>query len=150
MKSFMCAGKFAACAAVAMIFSASQASAQSPQGVPRDKLQKPGLSRAVNQQVTPRGQQPNVIKQVAGQQGEHPLIPAIKRAKAALANIDANVKDYTCTMVKRERVNGTLLEPEYMFTRFATSRSARTCTSSARKARRARKLCTLPERTTAS
>ncbi len=55
--------------------------------------------------------------QLRAQTPEHPLVPAIKRAKSALANIDANIKDYTCTLVKRERVDGTLLEPEYMFTK---------------------------------
>ncbi len=117
MKSFMYVGKLSASLAVAMFLSAAPLNAQSPQGVPRDKLQQPVYRVPFNQQVNPRGQQPSVVRQVAGEAAEHPLVPAIKKAKSALANIDANIKDYTCTLVKRERVNGTLLEPEYMFTK---------------------------------
>jgi hypothetical protein len=44
---------------------------------------------------------------------EHPLIPALEMAKRTLANIDANVKDYSATIVKRERIDGKLGDPEY-------------------------------------
>ena len=44
----------------------------------------------------------------------HPLDPALAKAKASLQHIKANVKDYTCTMVKRERINGDLGEQEFM------------------------------------
>jgi uncharacterized protein DUF1571 len=46
---------------------------------------------------------------------EHPLMPAYRMALAVKANIDQNVKDYTCTMIKRERVDGKLSDPAYMF-----------------------------------
>lgn len=46
---------------------------------------------------------------------EHPLVPAIKAAKSGLASIEANIKDYSCTMVKRESVNGTLGERQFIF-----------------------------------
>jgi hypothetical protein len=46
---------------------------------------------------------------------EHPLMPAIRMAFAAKANIDQNIHDYTCTMIKRERVDGKLTDPNYMF-----------------------------------
>ncbi len=36
-------------------------------------------------------------------------------AEAAMANIKANVKDYTATLVKRERIDGKLNDPESMF-----------------------------------
>jgi len=55
--------------------------------------------------------------QLPAQEAQHPLIPAIQRAKAALKNIDANIADYSCTLVKRERVDGKLIGPEYMFTK---------------------------------
>ena len=44
----------------------------------------------------------------------HPLDNAISIAEEGLANIRANVIDYTALMVKRERVNGTLGDVEYM------------------------------------
>jgi len=53
--------------------------------------------------------------EAAAQQGQHPLEPALQMAFAALTNIRNNVKDYSCTMVKRERVNGKLGEQEFMF-----------------------------------
>ena len=50
-----------------------------------------------------------------GQLTGHPLEPALDRAYKALRQIEREVKDYTCTLVKRERVDGKLTEPEYMF-----------------------------------
>ena len=47
--------------------------------------------------------------------GEHPLEPALQLAAKGLASIQANIKDYTCTMVKRERIDGKLGEHQYMF-----------------------------------
>jgi hypothetical protein len=46
--------------------------------------------------------------------GEHPLMPALRWAYNGAANIE-KVGDYSATLVKRERINGTLLEHEYMF-----------------------------------
>jgi uncharacterized protein DUF1571 len=46
---------------------------------------------------------------------EHPLVPALKMAEACLKNLQTNVKDYTCTLVKRERIGDKLGEQEFMF-----------------------------------
>ena len=46
----------------------------------------------------------------------HPLDPALQVAREGLANIHANVRDYSCTLVKQERINGVLNEPEYIYT----------------------------------
>ena len=46
---------------------------------------------------------------------EHPLMPALRIANDSLAHLEKNVRDYSCTMVKRERVDGKLGEPEYIF-----------------------------------
>lgn len=46
---------------------------------------------------------------------EHPLDPAIERAREGLAFIQSNVKDYTATVIKRERIGGKLKEHQYMF-----------------------------------
>ena len=45
---------------------------------------------------------------------EHSLDPAIRLAKKALAEMES-IKDYSATMVKRERVDGKLLEHEYAY-----------------------------------
>ena len=71
---------------------------------------------APNQNLSPAGNdttRPPVDPLPA--QPQHPLAPAIQIARAALENIQTNVKDYTATLVKRERVNGKLNEPESMF-----------------------------------
>lgn len=48
-------------------------------------------------------------------QDTHPLDPAIRLAKHGLTNIRANIRDYTTTMVKRERVEGELTDVEFIF-----------------------------------
>jgi outer membrane lipoprotein-sorting protein len=45
---------------------------------------------------------------------EHSLDPAIRLAKKALSEMES-IKDYSATMVKRERVDGKLLEHEYAY-----------------------------------
>ncbi|MFM9194263.1 MAG: DUF1571 domain-containing protein [Planctomycetia bacterium] len=51
----------------------------------------------------------------AAAQGAHPLQPALDLAQQGLAKINANIRDYSCTIVKRERIDGKLGEHEYMF-----------------------------------
>jgi len=46
--------------------------------------------------------------------GEHPLDPALKMAREALALIQTTIDDYSCTIVKRERIKGALGDHEYM------------------------------------
>ena len=48
-------------------------------------------------------------------QSEHPLEPALALAAKGLNNLRANIKDYSCTVVKRERIGGELKPHEYMF-----------------------------------
>jgi outer membrane lipoprotein-sorting protein len=46
---------------------------------------------------------------------EHPLEPALRMAHSAIKNINANIKDYSAVMVKRENVGGRLNEQEFMY-----------------------------------
>jgi hypothetical protein len=46
---------------------------------------------------------------------EHPLAGAIRMAQSSLETIRTRIPDYTCTMIKRERIGGELTEPEYMY-----------------------------------
>jgi hypothetical protein len=46
---------------------------------------------------------------------QHPLVPALEMALKTKAVMDATLKDYSATVVKRERINGELGEPEYAF-----------------------------------
>ncbi len=47
--------------------------------------------------------------------GEHPLMPVLRALKASQEEIDRNVRDYSCTLVKRERVNGELGDSQHIF-----------------------------------
>ena len=49
------------------------------------------------------------------QPGEHPLDRALRIAMDGLDHVRKNVADYTCTMIKRERISGVLGEYEYMY-----------------------------------
>ena len=44
----------------------------------------------------------------------HPLDPAIQLAHQSLRHSQANIKDYTAILIKREQIDGTLCEYEYM------------------------------------
>jgi Protein of unknown function (DUF1571) len=48
------------------------------------------------------------------QPGEHPLAPVIRVLTEVQANIDQNVRDYTCTLIKREALDGELGEPQHI------------------------------------
>jgi hypothetical protein len=47
--------------------------------------------------------------------GSHPLQPALELAQRGLGELRSKIKDYTCTVVKRERIDGKLGDHEYMF-----------------------------------
>src|SRR4051794_28241487 len=57
-------------------------------------------------------QQPEAVAQP-----QHPLVPALQVAYASLNNIKANIRDYSCTMTKRERIDGKLNDMEFMHLR---------------------------------
>ena len=48
------------------------------------------------------------------QPGEHSLAPVIRVLTEVQANIDQNVRDYTCTLIKREALDGALGEPQHI------------------------------------
>jgi len=47
----------------------------------------------------------------------HPLAPALNLARQRIAHIREHVRDFTCLLVKRERINGQLRDYEYLATR---------------------------------
>lgn len=51
------------------------------------------------------------------QPGEHPLAPTIRMAKHFLKGIEENIDDYSCRLVKRERINGVLGERQFIFSK---------------------------------
>lgn len=47
--------------------------------------------------------------------GEHPLMPALRIAQDGLAHLDQNIKDYSCMLIKQERIDGTLQDTEVAY-----------------------------------
>ncbi|HEX4131245.1 MAG TPA: DUF1571 domain-containing protein [Pirellulales bacterium] len=62
----------------------------------------------------PAGEAEQLAMTLAPVAGEHPLAPAMRWAKGQVTIID-KIDDYSATLVKRERIDGTLGEHEYMF-----------------------------------
>ncbi|MCC7473945.1 MAG: DUF1571 domain-containing protein [Pirellulales bacterium] len=52
---------------------------------------------------------------LAQKSGEHPLAPVLRTLKLSQEVIDHNVRDYSCNLVKQERVDGELLEQQKIF-----------------------------------
>lgn len=46
---------------------------------------------------------------------EHPLTPLLRFAEARLRSMDNEIRDYTCALVKRERIDGRLRDYEHIF-----------------------------------
>jgi hypothetical protein len=47
--------------------------------------------------------------------GEHPLAPVNRVLKASLDEMDGNLRDYSCTFIKQERIDGELGEAQHIF-----------------------------------
>lgn len=85
--------------ALVSMFSVSAAQAgEAPQG--RDGLKEPLFRIARLEKPDPNA---------------HPLDQALALARYGRDKISATIHDYTCTLVKRERVGGELLDYEYIF-----------------------------------
>jgi hypothetical protein len=83
------------------------------------QLQEPvyRVSNAATATATPTGQSvPSEAEwfDLEPREGEHPLAPSHRLAQRVLKHIDAEIRDYSCLFVKRERVDGTLSELNYI------------------------------------
>ncbi len=74
--------------------------------------QVPGQNNQLHNPVHRMATAPSHHAQAAAQ---HPLDPALARASSSLASIQRNMRDYRCTMIKRERIDGVLNDTQYMF-----------------------------------
>ena len=86
---------FLACCLLPTLWDQPGAWAQSPGGA--------GVQPA-KPAIGPEGAQPN----------EHPLMPVLRWGQKGI-KIAEQIQDYSATMVKRERIDGKIGEPEYMF-----------------------------------
>jgi hypothetical protein len=64
---------------------------------------------------TPGAKSKRPAAQQAVPDKDHPLLPAIAMAKTGLAHINKDIKDYSCILVKQERVDGELLPKQYIY-----------------------------------
>ena len=95
----------AAAACVAALFWPMLAGGQEPRRS-RVQLREP-VHRIAKARVEPKGNIPG---------NSHPLDLALRVARKTLERIQTQVTDYSCTLVKRERIRGQLMNPEYMYT----------------------------------
>ncbi len=65
-----------------------------------------------------------VAKATSPKPQAHPLDPALDLARDGLRRMQTTVEDYTCTLVKRERIKGKLLDYEYIFVKIRNRRVA--------------------------
>ncbi len=89
---------------LAMAFAWSTACAQSP---PSDDA---GLRMAERSNPLP----PPRLGLTPARPDEHPLMPALRWAQSGLNDVQ-KVQDYSATVVKRERIDGKLGDPEFIF-----------------------------------
>ncbi len=91
----------------------------------RDRESLPHPIFKVANKVEPDAVAADGAQQPAAPAAAHPLQPALDMAYKALATIEGerrpdgtvpwNIKDYSCTLMKRERIDGTLQPAEIMF-----------------------------------
>ena len=58
--------------------------------------------------------QPKTVFDLTQKQGEHPLAPVLRVLKTTEDFIDRDIHDYSCTLVKQERVDGELGEMQHI------------------------------------
>jgi hypothetical protein len=84
---------------------AQPAAAPAPQPV----AQAPAVPAAVPGAI-------DLVQILSPQPNEHPLAAAVRWARVQAVEV-GKIQDYTCTLVKRERIDGVLNDHEYMFVR---------------------------------
>jgi hypothetical protein len=78
-----------------------------------DVLERPPLFQ-VAEKPQPPADPSQVVDPRTPLPGEHPMMPSLRWARAELDRIQA-IEDYSATVVKRERIDGELIGPHYIF-----------------------------------
>jgi hypothetical protein len=110
--SVRCVAAFARAVAVATVLILPIATGSIACGQPAGAAPATGPGLVPNGGLSTSNADAGVASAVSG---VHPLQPALDLAQQGLAKINANIRDYSCTVVKRERIDGKLGEHEYMF-----------------------------------
>lgn len=97
-------GKVATCAIALLLICSSLTFAQA-KSPPAAEGEAPQARRAFK--IVPLADLPEEAR-------NHPLVPALRFAETTLRDIRANVRDYTCRMARRERIDGRLRDHEFI------------------------------------
>lgn len=100
---------FLAAVALAIAAGATARSQQTTEPVYRVANEATAVPVAASQAAAPVAAMPIAAAtpfDLAQKPGEHPLAPTVRVLTDVLANIDQNVRDYTCTLVKQEAIDG--------------------------------------------
>ena len=100
--------------AVLTLFQVASAQEQTTEPVYRVASETPANAAAPTTPVAAPQAAPAAPFDLTQRPGEHPLAPAIRVLTDVLANIDQNIRDYSCTFIKRERLDGDLGEPQHI------------------------------------
>jgi hypothetical protein len=71
---------------------------------------------AINAAVAPASNAPTqVVLDFTQRPGEHPLAPLNRVLKSSFESMDESLRDYSCTFIKQERIDGELGEAQHIF-----------------------------------
>jgi hypothetical protein len=104
--------------AIVVSMSGAWVAAESPLSKTPDNPLRPSTGKAGDAKSNDAKPIDGGAQAPAAPQGEHPLDPALAIAHRVQEHIEKDVKDYTCTFIKQERVNGQLLDPSIMEAKF--------------------------------
>jgi hypothetical protein len=107
--------------AVTMVFGSNQSSrGQQPLSDPIYRVAndaptvQPGAAISPGAAPAPAADAEKPGFDLAQQANEHPLAPVLRVIKASQEVMDRNVRDYSCTFVKQERIDGELVEKQFI------------------------------------
>lgn len=115
--SFATAAKLLPATLVSLSLAASAIAQQGQLVEPIHRVENQQPAAAAPAQVASRIAPPTSVGPIdlTPQPGEHPLLPAVRMAKDAVARIDATIQDYSAMLIKEERIDGTLNPKEVAF-----------------------------------
>jgi hypothetical protein len=113
MTWFVSAPRLLALAALCAMLAAATVRAQEEDELADTRDEKPPLFQLAGKAPLPAD--PDAVADPrAPVPGEHPMMPALRWAYAEIDNLRA-ITDYSATIVKRERIDGDLVGPHYIY-----------------------------------
>ena len=105
-----------ACLAFSLVLGALDVGAFGQERRPdRDRLPQPVYKVTERLENPVAGELDSNLGPQQSVDAEHPLAPVLKMANENYANMKANIKDYSATLIKRERLGDKLMDQEFMF-----------------------------------